>query len=137
MIEGKLKTYLIGVLRSASIRWAEKNEAFKLARIERGRYQCKMCSDLFKREQCIADHIDPVVDPHVGWVSLDSFAERLFVDRSKYQILCRTCSDIKTMVEDEIRKAKTVERNEKKKEVEKEAKRVAKELKKKAKDGTV
>lgn len=61
------------------------------------------------------DHISPVVDPAVGWVSLDVFADRLLCDESGYQCICVTCHDAKTKGENQIRKQTRAEANLKKK----------------------
>lgn len=128
-----LKNFAVSVLRSASIRWKEKSEAIKDARIERGLYRCKMCEGAFKKHEIQADHREPVIDPHIGWQGFDSFIERLFVTKDKYDILCKTCHTAKTLVEDEIRKAKTKERNEEKKIQAKEERKRQKELDKQKK----
>lgn len=128
----KLKNYIVSVLRSASIRYPSRSEAMKRARVERGLYRCNMCEGLFKRQQIILDHINPCV-PITGWYNLEGFCERLFCEPEGFQVLCCTCSDAKTMQEDEMRKYYTKERNEKKKQEEKEAKRLAKQKKKEEK----
>ena len=62
-------TWVKGVLRSASFRWKPRGEALKAARVERGKYKCASCEELFGPKEIILDHIDPVVDPKVGFVS--------------------------------------------------------------------
>lgn len=49
------------------------------------------------------DHIVPIVAPDVGWVNLDSFAERLFCPTEGLQILCKPCHKLKTDSEKKIR----------------------------------
>jgi cytochrome c553 len=61
------------------------------------------------------DHIHPVVDPAVGWVSLDMFADRLLCDESGFQAICLECHDVKTKGENQIRKQTRAEANLKKK----------------------
>jgi len=105
-------TWVKGVLRSASFRWKPRGEALKLARVERGKYLCKMCGDLFGPKEIILDHIEPVVDPKAGFTGFDSFIERLFCDVEGFQVLCKVCSDIKTEVEDKMRMQSKTQKEE-------------------------
>jgi len=105
-------TWVKGVLRSASFRWRPRGEALKLARVERGKYKCASCQDLFGPKEIILDHIDPVVDPKVGFTGWDSYIERLFCDVDGFQVLCNTCSDAKTLIEDKMREHYKSEREE-------------------------
>lgn len=52
-----------------------------------------------RRKNIIADHIDPVIDPNVGFVSWDVVIERLFVESDGFQALCWGCHNIKTSEE--------------------------------------
>ena len=52
------------------------------------------------------DHIDPIVDPAVGFVSFDSWIERCFVEVEVYQVLCLPCHTVKSNEEREIAKAR-------------------------------
>ena len=61
-----LKTFITGELRRSSFRWRARQEAMANARVERGKYKCNSCGDLFGPKQIILDHIEPVVDPKVG-----------------------------------------------------------------------
>lgn len=98
-----LKTFITGELRRSSFRWRARTEAMQNARVERGKYKCNECKDLFGPKQIILDHIEPVVDPKVGWVDWNTFIERLFVPAEKFQILCHACSSVKTEIEDKMR----------------------------------
>lgn len=53
------------------------------------------------------DHIDPVIDPDVGFVSWDVVIERLFVEADKLQVLCDVCHKLKTANERRNRKSKS------------------------------
>jgi len=48
------------------------------------------------------DHIDPIVDPAVGFASFDEWIDRCFVEVEGYQVLCKPCHTLKTNVEKEI-----------------------------------
>jgi hypothetical protein len=90
-------------LRRMSMRWPEKNIAFTLARVERGKYKCAICGLLFSRSEVQADHIDPVVDIRNGFEDWDTYINRLFVPADKYQIICKQDHEIKSRLEDEMR----------------------------------
>ena len=96
-------TFVKGILRRASFHWKPRTEAMQLSRVERGKYKCAMCEDLFGPKEIILDHIQPVVDPKQGFVGFDSFIERLFCDVDGFQVLCKVCSDAKTLMEDQMR----------------------------------
>jgi len=74
--------------------------------VERGFYKCAECKEIVpatikdengKRiKNAVVDHIYPVIDPSVGWVSYDSLVERMFVEEDKLQVLCYACHKIKT-----------------------------------------
>lgn len=125
------KRFLIRILRNASIRWPARNEALKSARVDRGDYKCAMCQDIFGRNEVHLDHILPVVDTKEGFTTWDSYINRLFCEPSGYQVLCTSCHDAKTLLEDNLRtNSRQVERERKKseKKAEKERARLAKLL---------
>lgn len=49
------------------------------------------------------DHIDPVIDPKVGFVDWNTYIERRWVPAECYQALCRECHLEKSAKEDEER----------------------------------
>jgi len=67
------------------------------------RYQCAHCNNWFSRKQVQRDHIDPVIDPAEGFVNLEKYYVRLFVDEDRWQILCKDCHNKKTRSENKIR----------------------------------
>lgn len=99
------KTFVTGSLRRASLRWPPRNEALKKARVDRGLYRCAMCENTFKRDEVHIDHILPVINPSIGFNGWDDFIDKLFCDVDGFQILCKMDHEIKTMLEDEMRKA--------------------------------
>lgn len=125
------KTWLTSVLRRASYRWPYRNEALKLARVDRGLYKCNMCQGTFKQKETIIDHIKPVVPlegfpmhPITGNPDWTIFIERLYCDVEGFQILCNTCADAKTIIEDEMRKMyKNQQDTDNKKDVDKKKKK--------------
>lgn len=103
--EKELRRFLIPKLRSASYRWYYRNESIKKARKSRGIYECAICKSELKNGEYIVDHKDPVV-PLEGWDGRDwsQYVRRMFCKTEGFQILCHSCSDIKTDTEVQIRK---------------------------------
>ena len=52
----------------------------------------------------VVDHINPIIDPAVGFISWDSFIEGLFCEAENLQALCKDCHKIKTKEETDIAK---------------------------------
>tara|TARA_R110000803_G_scaffold200258_4_gene264561 strand:- start:837 stop:1202 length:366 start_codon:yes stop_codon:yes gene_type:complete len=75
----------------------------KLARVERGKYQCAHCECIFKKIELQADHIEPVLDLEHGFVDWNTYIERLFCPVENFQALCRVCHSAKTIQEDAMR----------------------------------
>lgn len=102
--EINLKTWLIPKLRRLSFMWPPRNEAKKLARVERGKYKCNICQNIFGPKEVVLDHIIPVVNPEDGWQDFGVFIESLFCKVEGFQTICIKCHDIKTENENKIRK---------------------------------
>lgn len=103
----RMHTFIVNALRSASMRWAPKNECIKLARVRRGVYLCACCKEEVKptmkvegktKKNIHVDHIEPVV-PLTGFTNLDDYAKRLFCEVDNLQLLCHPCHDLKTKEE--------------------------------------
>jgi len=105
------RSFVRGGLRSISMRWPPKSEVKKRARVARGVYRCRG----YKRtghnvpvtlppkpgnkrriNNAVVDHINPVIDPAVGFVSWDSLIDRLFCEADGLQVLCAECHKAKT-----------------------------------------
>lgn len=99
----KLKPFIISLLRKGTYRWPERNEALKLAKVERGIYKCAMCNEIYKRKEVQIDHINPAV-PLTGFDGFDNYIDRMFCERTGFQVLCTSCHDQKTAAEKIIRK---------------------------------
>lgn len=99
-----LKRFLISILRRATYRWPPRSEALKEGRKERNAYECAMCKDIYKNNEIVLDHIKPVVDPKLGFTTWDDYINRMFPEKEGFQVLCSDCHDIKTDLEDEMRK---------------------------------
>ena len=119
--ESRYRSFITSLIRSGTRRWAPVSEVQKEARVERGVYLCAGCGEHVpntykegrKRVQNIfIDHIDPVVDPAVGFTTWDDFIERMYCEKDNLQLLCRACHDLKSSEE----RAIAVERRRKEKE---------------------
>lgn len=119
----RFRSFIISALRSATNRWGPKQEALRRARISRGLYQCAMCGNQMgatawrvyksgakagkpkKVKDAVVDHINPVVDPDVGFVSWDTYIERMFCEIDGFQVICHDCHEQKCNEEREQRKS--------------------------------
>lgn len=115
--EKHLKAWLTQKLRRLSYQWPARKQAIRNARVSRGKYECAMCKEagieaLYGPKQIVLDHIHPVIDPFDGWVDWNNYIERLFCDVDNWQVLCKDHHDMKTTLENEIRK--DVKKDEKK-----------------------
>jgi hypothetical protein len=104
-----MHSFIKGALRSAAQRWPPKHAVKKEAWRKKGKY---LCAGYRKRSHIVpvtilnnkrkrinnvfVDHIDPVIDPNVGWVSWDIVIKRMFVEQDGLQVLCKDCHDNKT-----------------------------------------
>ena len=103
--EARFKGFIISALRRASSRWAPKYTCRKNSKRGYNKYECALCHEIVGNKHIKVDHIDPVIDPNVGFISYDEFIRRLFVELPGYQAICTYCHDKKTASEREIRKA--------------------------------
>jgi 5-methylcytosine-specific restriction endonuclease McrA len=102
--EFNIHGYVLAWLRRGSYRVPMRYEALNSARIERGKYKCATCNEIFGRKDIQVDHIEPVVDPKVGFVDWETFIQRLFCPASGLQVLCKPCHKVKSLVENEQRR---------------------------------
>jgi len=109
--EARFRQFIRGGLRSITMRWPPKNKVQKNARIERGVYLCAgyktkshevpvslppKPGNKRRINNVLVDHIQPVVDPVVGFVDWNTFIKRLFCEADGFQVLCKECHDAKT-----------------------------------------
>ena len=119
--ESKFNSFIRNQLRSATRKWAPINNVKKAANVSRGVYFCSCCKQRVpptvkvgkKRVKNIfVDHIEPIVDPEVGFVDWDTFIERLFCEEDNLQLLCGFCHDQKTLKERETATARRQQEKE-------------------------
>lgn len=99
-------------------RWRDpaRKEALKNAEVKKkGKtlFRCAITNKLYSIDQIKVDHIEPVVDPAVGWVDYNTYMARLFCPVSNLQVICNKEHDKKTKLEGKLRR-KTNERTRKK-----------------------
>ena len=113
--EARYRSFIKGNLRRISMKWGPIGEAKKLANTRRGFYLCAGCKeevpasikiDRVRKNNVHIDHIKPVVDPVVGWVSWDETIEGMFSELPNLQALCTACHTIKTNEEKELAKTR-------------------------------
>lgn len=112
--EARFTSFIKSALRGA--RWGPRYKCIQLARVGHGLYECASCGTVGpptlppeagkKRriKNIVADHIQPVVDPNIGFVDWNTFIARLFVEQEGWQALCNACHTIKTSEENTIAK---------------------------------
>ena len=101
--EARFKGFVVSALRRASSRWAPKYTCKKNARTGRNQYVCASCKAVVGNKDIKIDHIEPVVDPALGFQGYDQFVKRLFVELDGYQAICVPCHQLKTNQEKELR----------------------------------
>lgn len=108
--EAKFKSFIKNNLRQASRKWGPLHHAKKKQHLRRGFYLCEGCDneapatikDGRKRvANVFVDHINPIIDPDVGFTTWDDCIERMFCETDNLQVLCKSCHDIKTKDEND------------------------------------
>jgi 5-methylcytosine-specific restriction endonuclease McrA len=123
MTSAQFTTFVKGHLRKASRWWKPISEVLRKARVARGVYLCAVCKQHVpssivvngKRVKNIQiDHVDPIVDPRVGFTTWDDFIFRLFCEEDNLAATCSACHSKKSQQERELSK----QRKEKEKDIE-------------------
>lgn len=114
--DARFRSFVTSALRAASRRWPPKFKALKEAFVGRKtnkktgklamHYKCAKCKKHFVATDVQVDHIFPVVDPKVGFVSWDMFIDRIFCEIENLQVMCKPCHKVKTEEEKLERKKK-------------------------------
>lgn len=127
-----LKSWLTSVLRRASFRWGPRSQCLRNGRVARGLYECTNCKGHFSvsKKEIKVDHIIPVVSITTGFQfrpnglpDWNEFIDRLFCPVEGLQLLCNTCHDSKTQIEDTMRAEFNQKRKTKEKEILKDARK--------------
>lgn len=111
--EARFRSFIRSQLRAATMRWGPISDCLKAARVGRGFYRCAGCEQQVpstiksggrRVKNVHVDHIEPIVDPTVGFVSYDVLIERMFCEAPNLQVLCNDCHTIKTDAEKALAK---------------------------------
>ena len=111
-----LKKFIINTLRGAMFKWTPRRVALESAEEAEGeytilkekdrsrkKYRCAGCAGIFRSKEINVDHIDPVVNPETGFTTFDDYIERMFCGVAGFQVLCKSCHDAKTYLENQLR----------------------------------
>ncbi len=113
--EARFRSFIRSQLRAATMRWGPIADSLRASRIGRGAYLCAGCKQEVpasikvngrRVKNVHVDHIEPIVDPSVGFVSYDVLIERMFCEAPNLQVLCSDCHTIKTDNEKALAKAR-------------------------------
>jgi hypothetical protein len=121
--QAEFNNFIKNNLRQATRKWAPIQNCKKRANVGRGQYRCDGCNGIVpptifdeskgkRTANIFVDHIVPIIDPAIGFVSWDITIDRMFCDSINLQLLCKDCHMKKS--QDEI--AIAVERRAKEKE---------------------
>ena len=95
--QARFKSFIVSQLRAATQRWGPKGCGKEgpatLPPPEGNKRRIK---------NIVADHINPIVDPAIGFTTYDDWITRCFVELDGYQALCHKCHTAKTADEREI-----------------------------------
>ncbi|MAQ19387.1 MAG: HNH endonuclease [Sandaracinus sp.] len=106
--ESKFNSFIRNQLRGATRKWGPISQVKKEANISRGNYKCAGCGEIVpptikvgrkRMNNVFVDHIEPIVDPKVGFTSFDDYIDRMFCEKDNLQLLCGPCHDVKSMQE--------------------------------------
>jgi hypothetical protein len=84
--------YIKASLRRTWGRSKQRQSALKAARVERGKYRCAKCREIFNRKNINVDHRISIGK----FQDFNIFIERLFCDSKGLDVLCVGCHKIKT-----------------------------------------
>jgi 5-methylcytosine-specific restriction endonuclease McrA len=90
-------------LRRLSYKWPARYKTKVKARVSRGKYECSQCKEIVGQKEIQIDHIDPVIGVE-GWVDWNTYIERLFVEESQLQAICKKCHTEKSNAENSVRR---------------------------------
>lgn len=111
-----MNSFVKSGLRGLSRKWPPKyetlNAAFAGTKVNKlsGRmakhFTCARCANEFPAAQVQVDHINPIIDPEVGFTTWDDVVYNMFCEKDNLQVLCIDCHKLKTKSEKERNKKK-------------------------------
>lgn len=101
-----LKNYIIAHLRRIGYRAIHRKAAFNRAYKGPGQWECEQCKKIYRTQKELhGDHIQPVVNPEIGFTTWDDYIKKLFL--GEMQAICKeVCHKEKTRGENERRVTK-------------------------------
>ena len=114
------KAFVIQALRRASYRWPSRYKTQAAARIERGKYKCNICGNIFPKKEMEMDHVLPVVpvegfkQPREDGWDWNEYVERMLPGDEGWSYICIPCHDKKSESENVVRRARRAKSNKKK-----------------------
>jgi hypothetical protein len=108
-----LQQFVISGLRRMSYKTPMRADALRAARMERGKYKCAKCQNIYGKRQICVDHIEPVLPISVGFTTWDSYIQRLFCHSAGLQVLCKKCHNAKSKEENKDRRKNYQKRKKK------------------------
>jgi hypothetical protein len=125
MSKNKIKGRIIDALRKVSWRYEARNNVRNASKVAPATFRCNDCGDAIytgkkdlekagleefdnvRKSKINIDHIEPIV-PIEGFGIMDwdwnVYIERMFCSEEGFQTLCKECHDIKTDLENKLRK---------------------------------
>lgn len=106
MTDSQFFNWLRQKLRRISITWKPINECRKKAKVSytgnnkrrKVSYICNSCKGEFSSTETSVDHIEPIGSLK-SFEDLPQFVEKLFCEEQFLQVLCKTCHDKKTQLD--------------------------------------
>lgn len=114
--EARFTSFVKSQLRNGSQKWPPKHKVMQAAKVSRGVYKCAGCGQHVpytikdgdgRRRNIAIDHIEPIVDPAIGFTTWDEFINNLYCDSSNLQLLCDECHTKKSAEERRISNERT------------------------------
>lgn len=116
--EARFNSFIKSLLRSGTVRWGPIQQCLKDARVRRGYYLCSCCGKEVtatklttlkngkeKRvKNIVVDHIQPIIDPAIGFTNWDDVIERMFCESDNLAAICHDCHSTKCAEEAAIAK---------------------------------
>lgn len=100
----KSELYFMKQIRRLAYAWPARKECIRNARVDRNQYKCAICTNIFGWQEMQADHIEPVIDPVVGYVDIYTYFNRCFAPAENWQALCLACHKAKSNAENAVRR---------------------------------
>ena len=109
--EARYASFIKSLLRKGTQKWGPKNEVLKEARVDKGVYHCNGCKmnvpvtikvNNKRIRNVTVDHLEPIVDPAVGFTTWDEYISKMFCEKENLQVLCLECHSKKCAEERKI-----------------------------------